>query len=145
MEEIIKNKYLNFEGLEKYDKLIKSYIALNNKSFAEVSEVDAIRIDVDALKTIDHDAYISADSNLEKSLKDYMDENLNLKQNLITDLDDIRSGAQLGSTALQNIPSEYITETELDDKKYATETQVEEIIDNVVIVANDNDIDDIFK
>lgn len=145
MEEIIKNKYLNFEGLEKYDKLIKSYIALNNKSFAEVSEVDAIRIDVDALKTIDHDAYISADSNLEKSLKDYMDENLKLKQNLITDLDDIRSGAQLGSTALQNIPSEYITETELDDKKYATETQVEEIIDNVVIVANDNDIDDIFK
>ena len=145
MEEIIKNKYLNFEGLEKYDKLIKSYIALNNKSFAEVSEVDAIRIDVDALKTIDHDAYISADSNLEKSLKDYMDENLNLKQNLITDLDDIRSGALLGSTALQNIPSEYITETELDDKKYATETQVEEIIDNVVIVANDNDIDDIFK
>lgn len=145
MEEIIKNKYLNFEGLEKYDKLIKSYIALNNKSFAEVSEVDAIRIDVDALKSIDHDAYISADSNLEKSLKDYMDENLKLKQNLITDLDDIRSGAQLGSTALQNIPSEYITETELDDKKYATETQVEEIIDNVVIVANDNDIDDIFK
>ena len=28
-------KYLSFEGLDKYDKLIKSYIALSNKSLSD--------------------------------------------------------------------------------------------------------------
>lgn len=38
---------------------------------------------------------------------------LNTKQNTISDLDTIRSGAAAGATALQSIPSEYVTETEL--------------------------------
>ena len=42
------------------------------------------------------------------------------KQDVITDLEDIRSGASLGATALQSVPSEYITESELDAKKYLT-------------------------
>ena len=37
------------------------------------------------------------------------------KQPTITDLDEIRTGAELGKTAIQEIPSEYITETELND------------------------------
>jgi hypothetical protein len=35
------------------------------------------------------------------------------KQDVIDDLDTIRSGATLGATALQSVPSEYITDTEL--------------------------------
>lgn len=37
------------------------------------------------------------------------------KQNIIDDIDNIREGASLGSTALQSIPDEYITENELND------------------------------
>ena len=37
------------------------------------------------------------------------------KQSTITDLDEIRTGAELGKTAIQEIPEEYITETELND------------------------------
>lgn len=40
---------------------------------------------------------------------------VNGKQSTITDLDEIRTGAALGKTAIQEIPSEYITETELND------------------------------
>lgn len=40
---------------------------------------------------------------------------LQKKQDTISDLADIRSGAALGKTALQSIPSEYITENELNN------------------------------
>ena len=40
---------------------------------------------------------------------------LQKKQGTINDLADIRSGAALGKTALQSIPSEYITENELNN------------------------------
>ena len=46
------------------------------------------------------------------------------KQDIIEDLDDIRSGAALGVTALQSIPEEYITESELNDKGYLTNTSL---------------------
>ena len=45
------------------------------------------------------------------------------KQDVISDLDEIRSGASKGSTALQSVPSEYVTETELNNKVYLTEHQ----------------------
>jgi hypothetical protein len=67
-----KQKYLSFEGLEKYDKLIKSYIAKRNKSLSD--DVDVLKEDVANLKAIDHEAYKSADSNLETSLKGYVNE-----------------------------------------------------------------------
>ena len=47
-------------------------------------------------------------------------EELNAKQDTISDLDTIRSGAALGATALQSVPSEYVTETELNNKGYLT-------------------------
>lgn len=146
-EVINKNKYLDFNGLEKYDKLIKSYIALANKSLANASDVSALQIDVVALKTIDHNAYISADKELETSIKEYINGKVDLKQDVIEDLDIIRSGAAKGATALQGVPAEYITEEELADKEYTTTSQVENLIDNVVAnaTASDNDIDEIFK
>ena len=45
------------------------------------------------------------------------------KQDVIKDLDNIRANAALAKTALQAIPEEYITETELEDKGYLTEHQ----------------------
>lgn len=121
-ELIDKNKYLDFNGLNKYDELIKSYIVLGDESL--------------------YSAYKSADADLEISIKGYIDEKVDLKQNVIEDLETIRSGAAAGATALQAVPSEYITETELTDKKYATTSQVETLIDNVT--ASDSDIDGIF-
>jgi hypothetical protein len=50
--------------------------------------------------------------------------NISGKQDIISDLETIRSGATAGATALQTIPDEYITETELADKKFATIVQV---------------------
>ena len=62
-ETINKQKYLDFNGLEKYDKLIKSYIALSNKSL--VDDVDKLKEDVVDLK--------SADNALEETLKEYVE------------------------------------------------------------------------
>lgn len=42
------------------------------------------------------------------------------KQDVISDLATIRSGASKGATALQSVPSEYVTEDELSNKGYAT-------------------------
>ena len=62
-ETVNKHKYLDFNGLEKYDKLIKSYIALSNKSL--VDDVDKLKEDVVDLK--------SADNALEETLKEYVE------------------------------------------------------------------------
>ena len=51
---------------------------------------------------------------------DYHD---NTKQDVISDLATIRSGASKGATALQSIPTEYVTETELNAKGYLTQHQ----------------------
>lgn len=47
-------------------------------------------------------------------------EELNTKQDTIVDLDQIRLGSEKGKTALQSIPSEYITQTDLESKGYLT-------------------------
>lgn len=48
-----------------------------------------------------------------KALEEAPSVDVSGKQDIITDLEDIREGASLGKTALQSIPSEYITESEL--------------------------------
>lgn len=45
---------------------------------------------------------------------------LNKKQDTISDLATIRANAEKGATAIQSVPSEYVTETELSGKGYAT-------------------------
>lgn len=54
--------------------------------------------------------------------KDELAEGLAEKQGTIGDLQSIREGAGKGATALQEIPSEYVTENELAQKDYATNT-----------------------
>lgn len=71
-----------------------------------------------------------------------LEEVINTKQDKITDLDTIRSGAAAGATALQSIPSEYITETELETRlenievevdldNYYTKAEVDEIVGDI--------------
>ena len=55
------------------------------------------------------------------------------KQDVISDLNAIRSGAAAGATALQAVPSEYITETELADMGYSTVSYVDEKVANIKI------------
>ncbi len=58
------------------------------------------------------------------------------KQDAISDLETIRSGAAAGATALQAVPAEYVTETELTGKGYLTA--------NDLVFAEDGDIDALF-
>ena len=53
--------------------------------------------------------------------KNYVDGELAKKQNIIDDIDDIRTKA---NKALQSIPDEYVTEEELNQKGYLTEHQL---------------------
>ena len=55
----------------------------------------------------------------------------NGKQDKIEDLDAIRAGAALGATALQSVPSEYVTESELSAKGYATTSALNDKVDKV--------------
>lgn len=47
------------------------------------------------------------------------------KQDEISDLAEIRANSKKGATALQSVPSEYVTETELSNKGYATSSSLE--------------------
>jgi hypothetical protein len=58
------------------------------------------------------------------------------KQDAISDLATIRSGAALGATALQKVPSEYVTESELSAKGYATTSALANKQDKLVSGTN---------
>lgn len=63
------------------------------------------------------DVNVSQLSEIESILEriDELAQEIEGKQNIIDDIDNIREGASLGSTALQSIPDEYVTENELND------------------------------
>lgn len=66
--------------------------------------------------------------------KKELSDGLDKKQDIIEDLESIRENASKGATALQSVPSEYVTESELDEKgflteipdEYVTESELEE-------------------
>ena len=65
---------------------------------------------------------ISIDTNVD--LSDYATkEDLNAKQDVISDLDTIRSGAALGATALQSVPDTYATEQWVNEQGFLKEHQ----------------------
>ena len=71
---------------------------------------------------------ITGDGNIEIStdvdLSNYATkEELNTKQDVISDLDSIRSGAAKGATALQSVPSEYATEQWVNGQGFLKEHQ----------------------
>ena len=59
--------------------------------------------------------------------KEYVDNLVSKKQDTISDIETIRANAAKGATALQGIPSEYVTESELENKGYLTSVPSEYI------------------
>lgn len=117
---------------------------LNDKHFAteayvgqEIEKIEIPTIPTD-ISTFNNDAgYLTKDKADELYVqlgmtgsgdgvsKDYVDEELAKKQNVIGDIENIRANAALAVTALQEIPSEYVTEGELAGMGFATTSQVD--------------------
>lgn len=70
------------------------------------------------IKTVNGTSLLGS-GNMELATK----EELNAKQDVITDLETIRSGASLGATALQEVPSEYATEQWVNSQGFLKEHQ----------------------
>ena len=87
-----------------------------------IDDIDDIRTKANSALQSIPDVYVT-DEELEG--KGYLTahQDISGKQDVISDLETIRSGAAAGATALQAIPEEYVTETELNDKGYLTEHQ----------------------
>lgn len=83
-----KINYLDFDGLKKYDELVKKYISSVN----------------DALS-----------GNIDSSLKGYVNDKVDEIKNKISDLDTIRSNAEKGATALQEEDLEFVTDGDIDN------------------------------
>jgi hypothetical protein len=81
-------KYLNFDGLKKYDELVKKYISSVN----------------DALS-----------GNLDSSLKGYVNDKVDEIKSKISDLDTIRANAEKGATALQEEDLGFVTDGDIDN------------------------------
>lgn len=93
-------------------------------------EDDSVSLWVDESVTVEGGDYLTktAADTLYQPLGEYVSSGvlvtaLSSKQDVIDDLISIREGATLGATAIQEIPSEYVTETELDNKGYLTSHQ----------------------
>lgn len=71
----------------------------------------------------------------ELNAKGYLTEHQDIsgKQDVISDLDTIRSGAALGATALQSVPYEYVTESELNNKGYLTSIPSEYVTESELL------------
>ena len=122
----IPDKYITDEKLNDKHFATEAYVGQEIKKI----EIPAVPTDI---SVFNNDAgYLTKDKadNLYAQLgmtgsgdgvsKDYVDEELAKKQNVINDIDDIRSKA---NSALQSIPDEYVTDKELTAKGYLTEHQ----------------------
>lgn len=102
----------------------------------ELSESVATKVDKDYVDNAINNISITTDSSLSNTSTNPVQnktitEALNGKQDTISDIATIRSGASLGATALQEIPNEYVTETELSNKGYATTADLALKVDKV--------------
>lgn len=102
----------------------------------ELSEAMATKVDKDYVDNAIDNISITTDSSLSNTSTNPVQnktitEALNGKQDTISDIATIRSGASLGATALQEIPNEYVTETELSNKGYATTADLALKVDKV--------------
>lgn len=83
-----KIKYLDFDGLSKYDELVKKYITTVNDTLS---------------------------GNIDSSLKGYVNDKVDEIKERISDLDIIRSNAEKGSTALQEEDLGFVTDGDIDN------------------------------
>lgn len=115
----------------KYNKSTKS----SNKSQATHFSIGIGTSDSDRKNAFEvkqnGDVYITGVEKPIQSELTELSEKVDNKQNVIADLENIRSGAKKGATALQSIPSEYITENELTAKGYATTAALNNKVDKI--------------
>jgi hypothetical protein len=83
-----KIKYLDFDGLRKYDELVKKYILSVNNALSD---------------------------SIDTSLKGYVNDKVDEIKNKISDLDTIRSNAAKGATALQEEDLDFVTGDDIDN------------------------------
>lgn len=83
-----KRNYLDFDGLKKYDELVKKYISSVNAALS---------------------------GNIDSSLKGYVNDKVDEIKNKISDLDTIRSNAEKGATALQEEDLKFVTDGDIDN------------------------------
>lgn len=113
---------------------------LTSKGFATITYVDEKVADLvdgapETLDTLDELAAALKDN---KDIVDVLNNSISSKQDKIDDLDSIRANASKGATALQSVPSEYVTETELNDKGYLTEHQSIKTVNGTSLIGSGN-------
>ena len=83
-----------------------------------INDIDDIRLKANSALQSIPDEYVTDE---ELNGKGYLTaQDISGKQDVITDLETIRTNAEKGATALQAVPEEYVTETELGLKGYIT-------------------------
>lgn len=82
--------------------------------------------------TLDLSSYVTTTALISALASYALTSDLSKKQDAITDLATIRSNAAKGATALQSVPDEYVTETELTNKGYATTSAMNAALGNKV-------------
>jgi hypothetical protein len=82
-----KKNHLDFDGLKKYDELIKKYISFVNDALSD---------------------------KIDSSLKGYVNEEVDVIKERISDLDTIRSNAEKGATALHEEDLGFVTDGDID-------------------------------
>ena len=105
------------ESIEnKADKSVVDSLTNVVNTKADAAVVDALTVKVDAIKVPTKVSELTNDAGYLTTHQD-----ITGKQDVITDLETIRTNAALGASALQAVPEEYITETELSSKGYLTD------------------------
>ena len=88
-----------------------------------INDIDDIRLKANSALQSIPDEYVTDE---ELNGKGYLTaQDISGKQDVITDLETIRTNAALGASALQAVPDEYITETKLNDYYTKAEVDVE--------------------
>lgn len=82
-----KKNHLDFDGLKKYDELIKKYISIVNDNLS---------------------------GEIEDSLKVYVNDKVDEIKSKISDLDTIRANAERGASALQEEDLDFATNGDID-------------------------------
>lgn len=136
--------YTKNEVDKKLDEIVIGGTDINLSNYYTKQEVD------DIVDEIDLTPFVTED---ELNAKGYLTEHQDIsgKQDIITDLAEIKRGAALGKTALQSVPAEYITESELETRleniggevdldNYYTKTEIDIKLDELVIGEKDVDL-----
>lgn len=93
-----------------------SHLATKDEVDAKVDKVDGKGLSTEDFTTDEKNKLASLENYDDTQVKEDIATVKTGKQDVIKDLNTIREGASKGATALQSIPSEYVTKTQLEQK-----------------------------